>query len=1114
MFSKHHEPVLADLSTDLSDPNDWNVGNLRTFDFPPNITTLAVEPIAGILAAGTATGAIHLFGGPSVESKITLPEPVGVRLLHFSVSTYTVVCLDDRNQLHIYDLLEFGKPKYVTSARFDQTNSITLAPSHTHVFLATQNGEVRTYDLACRRKSPYIMPNMWKLYEESKAVRGVPSLTQPTPPDGVEIVVHPRNLNLIFVAYAGGVILTDLTERNTVRAYESVLPPGAPGGAGYGLDDILTHRRMIVTSIAVHPSGHILAVGYADGSIAFWAVEDDTRPLVVRTLDEVDVNVVNADALEKHLAGDNQKSSQSIREPIFKLSWSGFSNSADPRGGETVLAVLGGDLPGKPFGLTVTLLPAFNPPAPPNEPPAQLNSLHPGFRSAMCESVVPKKTFFYETRGVVQDYLLLPRKSPHYNGSSDPYAVALILDVQGVRAVESYQFPPPGFVQTTAVQEAQMPDSNSITDLTAEETTASPAGLLSPVPSTPLPKSPRHLNGTPARARIPFTLSNSGSGVLGGRLFKLENDVYDNFVDKKSDNDIHLDLKGGQAFADTTKLNELKLSKYQPKRIWMTYNGDLTVRFYDMSAYLLIPTSATSPLENEWPNPLPSLTIRLSELFDDASISKSLHLPVEHAAIQSVQIAPDALECAIVLGSGDVLIYHSRSRLGSVTSSKVLAGTEITSLEQIYSPATSRLRPFFMLGAGKGPVEACAISDTGFLSVSYSDGTLTVVDMRGPNIILSLEKNKKQNRYSVSSPTHSTPDAVKSLAWTIAPLDKDSQLKVRLIAVRQSGQGEIYTFVPSGNPVSWSVAGEATICKAMADPVPGATFVLDVKSGSQWRAERTRLATSFKNIPQVDIGPQCLLVAVGARGARISADINGEKVAKVEWGSKVGLVESAQVVEHMGARALVIQTDRRDVLIYSLPHLEHLNTVHLPLISSLPLSIDESGDFIAWTQDPRVQTKSTHIHQATYGTFFNVRRVYTPPDIDFASTRGSVPPQPQPVSLGPPSLLGSWFSFNQTLSGDQIDELLGGPNRPIPQPQSERSKDSEGVASAAAGIAAGAATVQANLYNKLSSAMGERGQLLGDLEERFQSLEQGSRNMVAQAKRLAAQQTAKSWFGL
>ena len=52
MFSKHNELVLPDLSTDLSDDNDWKVGALRTLEFPVNVTAIAVEPIASLLAAG------------------------------------------------------------------------------------------------------------------------------------------------------------------------------------------------------------------------------------------------------------------------------------------------------------------------------------------------------------------------------------------------------------------------------------------------------------------------------------------------------------------------------------------------------------------------------------------------------------------------------------------------------------------------------------------------------------------------------------------------------------------------------------------------------------------------------------------------------------------------------------------------------------------------------------------------------------------------------------------------------------------------------------------------------------------------------------------------------
>lgn len=64
------------------------------------------------------------------------------------------------------------------------------------------------------------------------------------------------------------------------------------------------------------------------------------------------------------------------------------------------------------------------------------------------------------------------------------------------------------------------------------------------------------------------------------------------------------------------------------------------------------------------------------------------------------------------------------------------------------------------------------------------DGSLIVVDMRGPKIILSHEANNRKNkpkRQSVHGRTHggdgpslpgSNLDVAKSLTWTICPLDK------------------------------------------------------------------------------------------------------------------------------------------------------------------------------------------------------------------------------------------------------------------------------------------------------------------------------------------------------
>ena len=111
MFSKYPEHVLSDASTDLRDEEDWKLGSLRILDFPLDITSLAVEPVIGLLAVGmlfayipghnfilsirqgTSSGVIYIFGGPGVESKLTLPQSVKVRFVHFATSTRNIVCL-------------------------------------------------------------------------------------------------------------------------------------------------------------------------------------------------------------------------------------------------------------------------------------------------------------------------------------------------------------------------------------------------------------------------------------------------------------------------------------------------------------------------------------------------------------------------------------------------------------------------------------------------------------------------------------------------------------------------------------------------------------------------------------------------------------------------------------------------------------------------------------------------------------------------------------------------------------------------------------------------------------------------------------------------------------
>ncbi|KAJ7361454.1 WD40 containing snare-dependent exocytosis protein [Mycena albidolilacea] len=1072
-----HGPVYADLSVDLQDKADWNVAVLRSFDYPLNITTVAIEPITGLLSVGTTNGTIYVFGGPSVEAKLSLLEPIKVKFLQFSSSTFQLVCLDEKSQLHIWDLSTFGKPKFVVSARFANAISLTISPSHSHAFIALESGEIRTYDLLCHRKSDYRIPNMWNLFEEkTMATRINPTATLSFP---IETVVHPRDLNLLFVAYSGGIILSDLTQRNTLRAYEFVLPAGAPGGPGYGHPDILTHRRPEVTAIAIHPAGHFFAVGYSDGCIAFWAVEDEDQPLLVRTVDTTNVNVADMEELEK------THEVPPPREPIYKLAWSAFSNSSDPRGGETALTILGGLVmaPGEATGLNVQWLPAFNPPEPPN-PTAKQTSLHPFMRAAMQASLLPTSDFFYYTPGIPQEFFLVPRNSPHFSGHHDPTAILISVESVGnSRVVEAYQFPPSAFLASSeAVTEEVAPSGSDVVD-----------DLESTLKSLTV-------NDDPHMLTLPTPLWFGSTGASQAQLLSLDRDSHALLVGSGREYPFALPLKAGAALNDESLARELRLAKYQMPRILMTLHRNLTVaiQFHDISAQLLVTTDA--PIENHFPKPLHGLTIDLQALLTDAAVVKKTSPSfLEHAAVETAYLARQSLECAVQLASGEVVVYRLKPESPNPPKFTEVEDDELVSLEHVLTSEDSRFAPYFLLTTGK-PVSACAISDVGFLAVAYTE-SLIIVDMRGPRIMLRRGRDKKKDRISIhlhpSDHTH-----ISSLTWTISTIENDPQLRIRLIIGYISGSTEILTVLRDASSPSWRIDSDTKKVETVAHPFAQGTFILDAKTGLPIRATKEQLAQSFQPAsPETN----CILVAAGAKGVRSFADITGARIAKAEWGTKVGTICSVQIVEKMGSHALLAFTDTHDALAYSLPNLEYLCTLKLS-ITDASLSCDDTGDWIACSTN----NASGIIEHAAYGTVFDFRRAYVPPDITIP--KPTVPSQPQPVSLGPTSLLSSWFRFGQSMTGEQLDTLLGGPDRPIPvketKPQVPANQQK------ASSVAQQAAGTQSNLYSRLQSAMGERSQMLGDLEDRFNSLEEGSKSMVTQAKRMAAEQSAKSWFGI
>jgi hypothetical protein len=53
MFSSKNSGVYLDLSAQLRESQDWNVGTLRITEYLLNPVSFAVEPLSGLLAVGT-----------------------------------------------------------------------------------------------------------------------------------------------------------------------------------------------------------------------------------------------------------------------------------------------------------------------------------------------------------------------------------------------------------------------------------------------------------------------------------------------------------------------------------------------------------------------------------------------------------------------------------------------------------------------------------------------------------------------------------------------------------------------------------------------------------------------------------------------------------------------------------------------------------------------------------------------------------------------------------------------------------------------------------------------------------------------------------------------------
>jgi syntaxin-binding protein 5 len=256
-------------------------------------------------------------------------------------------------------------------------------------------------------------------------------------------------------------------------------------------------------------------------------VEDEDKPITCITVDDIDVQLVNGEKLQAKMGTG---AAHIAPEPIFKLSWSGFPNSDDPRGGETTLTILGGRSDDV-SGVTVLWLPAFNPPEVP--PAAGASSgVHATYREAMLKTAVATDSYVYATPTPVQDFLLFPKNTPHFGGTYDPMAILLLTEGQGgTRSLEARAFPPPSFISTPAVS---TPETTKPEHLDVEAELAATLESMK-------------VEDDPSDFEVPVSLWSGKNAPVQISLLKVEREAHWKLMGHRQDR-MDLPLFGGQAW--------------------------------------------------------------------------------------------------------------------------------------------------------------------------------------------------------------------------------------------------------------------------------------------------------------------------------------------------------------------------------------------------------------------------------------------------------------------------------------------------------------------------------------------------------------------------------------
>ncbi|RDA87369.1 hypothetical protein CP532_6984 [Ophiocordyceps camponoti-leonardi (nom. inval.)] len=381
--------IQNDLSASLR-PELLTPDEQARYGINSQISCLAYDAVQSLLAVGTSesrhgSGQIYVFGQRRVHKVLAPRRPTSFRVMQFSGNR--LVSIDSKNELSVWDLDTAERINGQVIA--GQVVALATDPTLDWAFIGLHSGDVLAFDLDRGSLSrAFRLTNFWREKEPNARTASLVCLS-----------LHPRDVGKLLIGYTHGAVVYSFKQNRPVHFLEYVLPAGAPGGYGSGVE---VTRRPRLTHALWHPSGTFVATAHEDGSLVLWDPKEE-RVIAARTLKSTGVDKP---------ATARANGSDTPASHFTQVAWCCKENCDD-----TGLLVAGGQtLDALPKCMTFIDL-----------------GLTPMYATSSWQVLAE---YFNGKRELslplplatqAQDFLLIPRTSPHFNGAQDPIAVISLL---------------------------------------------------------------------------------------------------------------------------------------------------------------------------------------------------------------------------------------------------------------------------------------------------------------------------------------------------------------------------------------------------------------------------------------------------------------------------------------------------------------------------------------------------------------------------------------------------------------------------------------------------------------------------------------------------------------